>query len=189
MRTVVMLVVAGRCNRAPWSPPPLPYSPLASTIGDPTLDDAEAALQAELALADRRLEVLQSQQLHRRSVTPEAEPLPAGGAPMACALTPPMQPAAQHLEASPPQQAQQLQQLAAVDDLLPPEPAQEAPPIPPDEQSIVRSVTAATGTGCRDVMAAHTGAGLPHGTCWTTRGHRVLHLESSCILQLWGRRM
>ena len=45
----------------------------------------------------------------------------------------------------------------------------------------------ATGTGCKDIIAAHGATALPAGACWTTRGHRVLRLESSAILQLWGR--
>lgn len=186
-------------------------------IGDAGLDSAEAALQQELAQADQRLELLQQQQSRRRSATPDLGPSPTSTAlsarahalPLQHGATPPVvQPANQHPQpvqlgpvAAEPQQQQQHQELEQqqqgqqpqqqqLDDLVPsPSPSQrpETPYVPPSDQSIVRSIVTATGTGCKDVIAAHAAATLAAGACWTTRGHRVLHQESSCILQLCGR--
>lgn len=165
-------------------------------IGDPGLDAAEQALQAELAATDRQLERVLRQSQQRRVPTPEPAPpaatraavVPAVvlGVPAAAVLSPPsvLQPAVR--QPSPEPQAQ----LAAA--LVPPAPEQQEQhghqaAIPPQDQSIVRSVVTATGTGCKDIIASHTGDVLPPSACWTSRGHRTLRLESSAILQLWGR--
>lgn len=57
----------------------------------------------------------------------------------------------------------------------------------PGPGSIVKGVVTATGKGCRDVLAPDAATLPPRGACWTTRGHRVLQLESSCLLQLRAR--
>lgn len=163
-------------------------------IGDPGLDAAEQALQAELAATDRQLERLLRQSQQRRMPTPEPA-LPAAtraavvpavvlGVPAAAVLSPAsVQQAARQpspelqVEAAGPEPAVELQQ----------EQVEQQSAIPPQDQSIVRSVVTATGTGCKDIIAQHTGAVLPPGACWTSRGHRTLRLESSAILQLWGR--
>lgn len=163
-------------------------------IGDPGLDAAEQALQAELAATDRQLERLLRQSQQRRLPTPEPAPPAATRAAVAPGvvlglpadlLSPAsvLQPAARqpslepHAVAAGPGPAPELQQ------------EQQAPEsdIPLQDQSIVRSVVTATGTGCKDIIALHNGAALPPGACWTSRGHRTLRLESSAILQLWGR--
>lgn len=183
-------------TRTRHSRPPCHPCSASTTIGDPGLDSEEAALQAELAAVEQRLENLHLQQAQRRSATPEPEPRPpsSAAAPLgvvpapAAALTPATvvqtswatAPAASQPQPSP----QPEPQLAAL-----PEPHPQEPVVPPQDQSIVRSVVTATGTGCRDIIAAHVATALPHSACWTTRGHRVLYLESSCILQLWGRRV
>lgn len=133
-------------------------------------------------MADRRLETLQ-QQVQRRSATPEPGAAASVGAREVPWVAAPPQHARQHAapQATPPAApAPQQEQLG-------PPPAASPPPIPPSDMSIVRTVTTATGTGCKDVLAAHATVLLPPGACWTSRGHRVLHLESSCILQLYGR--
>lgn len=163
-------------------------------IGDPGLDAAEQALQAELAATDRQLERLLRQSQQRRLPTPEPAPPAATRAAVAPGvvlgvpadlLSPAsvMQPAARQPSLEP--------QAVAAGPAPAPEPQQEqqAPEsdILPQDQSIVRSIVTATGTGCKDIIALHTGAVLPPGACWTSRGHRTLRLESSAILQLWGR--
>ena len=171
----------------PYRLPPLPRNlshascrsvPSSSAIGDPGLDDEEQQLQAELAQYDQQLSRLHEQQTQRRSVTPEGWAA-ALGAPSGSAAAAAQQPAAAN------QQRQAEQQQVQQPDLQPV--AVEADTIPAAELSIVRAVTTATGTGCKDILAAHGAAALPAGACWTTRGHRVLRLESSAILQLWGR--
>ncbi|PSC70721.1 hypothetical protein C2E20_5829 [Micractinium conductrix] len=169
---------APACGATPEPAPSL----ISSTIGDPGLDDAEAELQAELAMADRRLETLQ-QQVQRRSATPEPGAAASVGAREVPWVAAPPQHARQH--AAP--QATPSAAPAPQQEQLGPPPAASPPPIPPSDMSIVRTVTTATGTGCKDVLAAHATVLLPPGACWTSRGHRVLHLESSCILQLYGR--
>lgn len=166
-----------------------------TVIGDPGLDGAEQALQQELQLYDQQL-----QRLHQRcSATPELSALAPTlvlGVPAASRLSSASvmrsgsagsgrTSATAVRQLSPP-----LEQQAAVGATHGSADAHEAaqPAVPQQDQSIVRSVVTATGTGCKDVIAVHAGAALPPGACWTSRGHRVLQLESSCILNLWGRR-
>ena len=153
--------------------------PTSSAIGDPGLDEEEQQLQAELALYDQQLERIHEQQAQRRSATPEQRAVTPGVSSGPAAV-------AQQQQVQQQAQAEQQPQPAQPD----PEPQPEAAgaaAIPAAELSIVRAVTTATGTGCKDIIAAHGAAVLPAGACWTTRGHRVLRLESSAILQLWAR--
>ena len=168
-------------------------------IGEPGLDAAEQALEAELAATDQRLERLLRQSQQRRMPTPEPAPAAAIraavapavvlGVPAAAVLSPAsvLQPAARQPSPQPLEQAAVAPGLAAAPQAVQPQPQGEEPAIPLQDQSIVRSVVTSTGTGCKDIIAPHTAAVLPPGACWTSRGHRTLRLESAAILQLWGR--
>lgn len=172
-------------------------SVLSSVIGDPELDSEEQALQAELATYDQRLEQLHEEHSQRRAATPTlGAPPSTPGMSGVVSQQPAAGPAAEQAatpQHPPPQEQQEEHQVLQQDRLLEQEreetqlPDPAAPTIPPSELSIVRCVTTATGTGCKDVIAPHSSAAPSAGACWTSRGHRVLLLESSCILQLWGR--
>lgn len=186
-----------------------------TAIGDPVLDSEEAALQAELQALDLNLRasyrrsptpVAAAAPLQPAAgamlASPAASPTAVGTvvlgvpAPLAAVSPVPVSPMVAAAEAEPSAAGSQAPAPAQLSPQPEPQPAAQVP-VPHtqeqeaalQDQSIVRTVVTATGTGCRDIVAAHTAAPLAHGACWTTRGHRVLHLESSCILQLWGRSM
>lgn len=171
----------------------------AGAIGDPQLDSVERALRAELAAVDQALEQRHLRQSLRQSTAllsqaPAARPTfsPEGSvqAPAAARTARPA------VELLPVQHS--LQASARLAAVTPREQARSEASagharavehaVQPCNLSIVRAVTTATGTGCKDVVAPHASAALPAGACWTSRAHRVLVLESSCILQLWGSR-
>ena len=177
------LVADRRCLRPAAATASIRSVPSSSAIGDPGLDVEEQQLQAELALYDQQLERLHEQKSQRRSATPDQRAVTPGVSSGPAAAT-------QQPSAADQQQGQVQVQAEQQPRAAQPEPqpeAAEAAAIPAAELSIVRAVTTATGTGCKDIIAAHGATALPAGACWTTRGHRVLRLESSAILQLWGR--
>jgi hypothetical protein len=172
------LVADRQCLRPAAATASIRSLPSSFAIGDPGLDEEEQQLQAELALYDQQLERIHEQKSQRRSATPDQR---AGTPGVSSGPA-----AADQQQVQVQAQAEQEPDAVQLDPEPQPEAAEEAG-IPAAELSIVRAVTTATGTGCKDIIAPHGAAALPAGACWTTRGHRVLRLESSAILQLWGR--
>ncbi|KAI3430710.1 hypothetical protein D9Q98_005298 [Chlorella vulgaris] len=181
-------------------------SMLSGVIGQQAawMDEEEQALQAELVAADQRLMRLSMHQQQRLAATPMQATSSASPSALFSAvsvqqasssqpLTPGQMLTPQSRQEQGQQQEQgQEQELSQQGRLFEQEQQQAAaqadepgtPAIPSSDLSLVRSVTTATGTGCKGVIAPHVAATLAPGACWTSRGHRSLLMESYCILQL-----
>jgi hypothetical protein len=164
------------------------------------MDEEEQALQAELVAADQRLMRLSMHQQQRRAATPMQATSSASPSALFSAvsvqqasssqpLTPGQMLTPQSRQEQGQQQEQGQEQELSQQGRLSQQAAAQAdepgtPAIPSSDLSLVRSVTTATGTGCKGVIAPHAAATLAPGACWTSRGHRSLLMESYCILQL-----